>query len=163
MVNASIRIFFKISKIFLIYSKHLRIYIFQLKNGALSIRRKILVWISGTGTKISGIFRKTKISLGICYLPELSVSVNSGIFVWVVQLSAISVFSDNVPRNFFMKLIALMYSETTMPQNGVAEHRCFLVSQFMQSSSLGSSPSRGHASCSWARHLTHTVPLHPGV
>ena len=96
--------------------------------------------------------------------------MNSGIFGWVVQLSTISVFSDNVPRKFWticlrfkifevflMELIALM------SQIDVAEHRCFLVSQFMQSSSLGSIPSRGHALCSWARHLTLTVPLHPGV
>ena len=62
-----------------------------------------------------------------------------------------------------MELIALMYSETTMSQIDVAKHRCFLVSHFMQSSSLGSIPSRGHALCSWARHLTLTVPLHPDV
>ena len=94
----------------------------------------------------------------------------------MVQLSTISVFSDNVPRKvwticlrfkifevFLMELLALMYSETTMSQIGVAEHRCFLVSQFMQSSSLGSIPSWGHALCSWAGHLTLTVPLHPDV
>lgn len=92
-------------------------------------------------------FLERRKSREVCFLPELSVSVNSGIFGWVFRLSTISVFSGNIHpwekfpgvdtgpfvsvsnyMEFFMELIAIMYSRMTMFQNGVAEHRCVLVS-----------------------------------